>query len=106
MDFIATLVGDHNTFIFCEDNTVSASGLDGFHAVTRTATQSHLPVEHATHHKRPVRVIVHKTDHHLIADFRDGNVASVLGNLIGTAGIGRHHADKAGDVMQLPVNGL
>jgi len=48
-------------------------------------------------------VIVHKTDHHLIADFRDGNVASVLGNLIGTAGIGKHHADKAGGIVQLPV---
>ncbi|MCJ8498905.1 hypothetical protein MVI27_11655 [Chryseobacterium salipaludis] len=63
-------------------------------------------MKHATHHKGTVRVIVYKTDHHLITDFRDSDVASVLGHLIGAAGIGRHNADEAGGVVQLPVNGL
>ncbi|GEM_PF-3498699 len=101
MDFIATLVGDDNTFIFRKYNPVATSGLDGFNAVIGTATQSHLPVEHATHHKRPVRVVVYKTHHHLITNFRNGDITTVLGHLIGAAGIGRHHADKAGGIVQL-----
>jgi len=58
MDFIATLVGDDNTFIFCEDNTVAASCLDGFNAVVASPTQRGSSMEHPAHHEGTVRMVV------------------------------------------------
>ena len=35
-------------------------------------------MKHSTHYKRPVRMIVHKAHHHLISDFGDRDVNSIL----------------------------
>jgi len=43
MNFIATLVSDDNTFVFRKDNTVAASGLDGFPVVIEAVPSAICP---------------------------------------------------------------
>lgn len=49
MDFIATLIGNHDALVLGKNNLVSTSGLDGFHAVVYASSQRRPSVENPAH---------------------------------------------------------
>ncbi|MNY34831.1 hypothetical protein D3C86_1692010 [compost metagenome] len=78
---------------------MSTSGHNGFDAVINATTKSNSTVEHSAHYKRSVRMIVYKTNHHLIANFWNCYVTSILCDLICSASIWTHHSNEVRRVV-------
>src|SRR4051812_38297224 len=78
--------------------------VQAFCIIPLSATTTRFSMKHAAHNKWPVKIVITKTNQHLVTRFRYNNESPVFSTTFSAAGIRSHHPQPLGEqvVILLP----